>query len=169
MHIRLLFVSRLRADQRGNTLLELLIAAAITGLIAAPTSAALFETFQTTTWGTQKSAQLGDLRNAATWLSVDIPLANSTDLPDGGPAQSSVVITFTDYYGGGSTAHQVSYALVGTELRRTEDGATHTVAWHVTAVSFLRSGYLVTVTLTTPSPSGSAEQTTYQFSMRSNS
>ena len=168
MHILSSFVSRLRGDQRGNTLVELLIAAAITGLIAAPTSAALFQTFQTTTWGTQKSAQMGDLRNTATWLSVDIPLADTTDLPDGGPAQSSVAITSTDLYGGGSAVHQVSYALVGTELQRTADGVTHTVAWHVTAISFLRSGYLVTVTLTTPSPSGSTEQSTYQFTMRSN-
>ena len=167
MHTVAQLVGNLRGDQRGSTLLELLISAAITGLIAAPASAAMFETFQTTTWNTQQSAQLQDLRTAATWLSVDIPLANSTDLPDGGPAQSSVAITSTDRYGGGSTAHQVSYALVGTELRRTADGATHTIAWRVTAVSFLRTGALVTLTLTTPSPSGSAIQTIYQFSIRS--
>lgn len=167
MHTVAQLVGNLRGDQRGSTLLELLISAAITGLMAAPAGAAMFETFQTTTWNTQQSAQLQDLRTAAAWLSMDVPLANTTDMPDGGPAHSSVVITSEDRYGGANTTHQVAYALVGTELRRTADGVTHTVAWHVTAVSFLRTGALVTLTLTTPSPSGSATQTIYQFSIRS--
>lgn len=155
-----------RNGQRGATLVELVVSVAVVGLIAAPLGVTISQVFKTTVWGSQETAVLGALQTAVTWLAHDIPSASSNDLPDGGPAQSSIAITSTDLYGGTTTSVQVSYALVGTELRRTQDGVTHTVAWNVTAISFLRSGSLVTVTITLPSATSGTVQAEYLFNIR---
>lgn len=156
-----------RGDQRGQALLEVLVSVAIMGLIAAPLGATVTQAFQATDVGAQEAAVVADLQSAVTWLGRDIPPANSMSLPDGGPAQASLTLTWKDRYGDANVTHQAAYALVDTELRRTRDGVTHTVARNVTGVSFLRSGALVTVTITSPSLQFGSVQRAYLFQVRS--
>ncbi|MFQ5826809.1 MAG: PilW family protein [Dehalococcoidia bacterium] len=131
--------------QRGMTLVELLVASAITALVAGGVGPAIIQ-FMTVTDSTSDGlAALHDVRIATHWIARDAHMAQTTDLVDGAPPVSAMILEWTDRYAEGSVDHTSSYSLVGQELRRNYDGQVMVVARYVSSVEFSLVGRIITV------------------------
>ena len=143
-------LKRLLNGQSGFTLVELLVAL---GVMSALGSVLVTTLYQMSNFTSRSNAQVSvsaDLRNTFHWLAQDVKMANTTSLVAEFPTvYTSLSLNWTDNYQDASAAHSAAYSLVGTDLRRTEDGVnTHTVARNVTSIEFSIVGRRVTVTLT---------------------
>jgi len=67
-------------DERGMTLVEILVGLAITGLITGTLVTAIYQIYQVTGWGNNQLRVQHDLQNAATWLNRDVVSASSADI-----------------------------------------------------------------------------------------
>lgn len=141
--------------ERGFTLVELLMGAAITAVIVSFLGFMVFQTFQVEEYGDAQVTARNELQNAAAWLQSDAVEAKTAT----GGAQ--LTLTMPD-----STT--VSYTRSGTNLIRTAGSTVNTIARNITAASFSVSGRLITVDLTSAPPgrSGAVAQGTYLFNMR---
>jgi prepilin-type N-terminal cleavage/methylation domain-containing protein len=125
--------------QSGMTLVELVITVAITGIIVAFLGTAVYQIINVSEYGDGHLTALHELQNASYWLHTDGQGAvNAT----GG---SQLVLTLSD----NST---VTYALSGTNLRRTTGAQQLTLAQNISAATFSISGRVITINLTS-SPS----------------
>lgn len=152
------------SGQKGITLVEVLVATAITGLIAGALGAAIHQFITTSERGNQKLTALNDVRNAGRWLTLDGRRAQSTNLVDGAPAVGSVTLSWTTE----GQVHTTTYSLSGPELKRDLNGTVTTVARHVSTAGFSLAGQLFTATLTS-TPEGRSpvsEQATYKVWLR---
>lgn len=129
------------AGQRGYSLVELVVAMTIASVIMSSLVGAIYIIITTTERGNAGISAMNDLRLASYWIGVDARMAGNTSLADGGPALDTVTLGWFDSWG---RSHTSSYALAGTALRRTVDGATTTVAWHVTSLQFSLEGAMLT-------------------------
>ena len=162
-----LLPARLRRRFRteaGVTLVEALIAigiltAALT-MVGMPLSAALNkdEDFR---------AELGattTLRRASGWVSRDAFTAETISVLD----SSAPVDTMTvDWLDTGGVPHNASYNVWGSDLVRTIDGAPFVVARGVNTVAFSRAADLLTFALDVQAASGSTDNVTSYFLLRS--
>jgi hypothetical protein len=109
-----------------------------------------------------------DTRNALVWLVRDLQNAQNTDLVDGAPAVGSATLSWTDRAGASPAPHAVSYSLLNRELLRIHNGTSMAVGRKVEAVSFSRSGSMLTVSLTAASQGrfNALDQKTLRVRMR---
>lgn len=135
--------------EAGFSLVELLVAFAITGMVLSLCSAALFQYLRTTERGQERLSVLRDHGGAFQWLNHDGQQAVS-DLAVINP---STIDLYWSEQDSGDTYHS-SYAQVGDELQRTivvNSGAplTHAVAHNLDVAGFSasRSGPLLSVTI----------------------
>jgi prepilin-type N-terminal cleavage/methylation domain-containing protein len=143
------------SGERGFTLVELLMGAAITAVIVGFLGFVVFQTFQVEEFGSAQIAARNELQNAAAWMQGDAVEARTAS----GGAQLTLTLP------GGST---ITYAVSGTNLTRTSGGTVNTVARSISEASFSVTGRLIIVTLTS-SPSGrsgAVAQASYMFNMR---
>lgn len=120
----------------GFTLLELLIATSIAGIItsvAAPNAFNILSSFQR---NSQHMAILTDSQNLGFWLSHDVPMASSTNLTNNGPSSSTLSMTWLETYNGASIAHVAIYSLVNNQALRNYDGNYLTLSWNTASISF---------------------------------
>ena len=127
-------------SQKGMALVELLVAVAITGLIVGGLGTAIYMIVTATERGNDEATVLHDIRNPSYWISYDAQMAETTDLNEGALVDH-VTLEWIDEHG---NSHYSSYSLSGTELKRTYDGMTTTVARYVSSVEFSISGNLLT-------------------------
>ncbi|MFP3975511.1 MAG: PulJ/GspJ family protein [Chloroflexota bacterium] len=144
-------------NQSGMTLVESLIAIAISGLIASALGTAVFQLVTFSERGTDEMTAVHNIQNAARWVSRDCQEASNATLGDGG----ELYLTLP----GNST---VNYFLSGTELRRESNSSQISVSRNVGNVNFDVDGRVVTMTLTV-SPQGRWEisrERTYKVYLR---
>ncbi len=150
------------SGERGVTLVELLVATAISATIMGMMAKSWDTIFLSQGTGQAIVAASVDLQTADYWITLDGQTAQTTDLVDGGPPGSSMTLTWGD---GGQTS---TYSLSGTELRRDFNGIVKTLAWNASSVSFSRQGRLITVALSLvpPGPWGVSQQSTFYVRLR---
>ena len=142
--------------QKGFTLIEILVVMAVGGMVMA---VALLTIYQIV-WGTERSndqvVTLTDANYAAMWLKWDLQMAQNTNLVDWDPVpKSSVSLNWIDNTGfaaEGERNHSSNYTLSGTELLRNYDGTTKIVGRHISSISFIQNGSVVTCNLTATGP-----------------
>ena len=139
-------------NQKGFTLIEILVAMLVGGMITAGVITGIFQIVYGAGQIREESVALADIDNAAHWLTRDVVLGRSTDLVDGEPQVSQMTLTWNDSTWWAeqeeSVSHSVIYTYSGTALQRNYDGVVTTVGRHLTDVGFSLDGRLVTITLT---------------------
>jgi prepilin-type N-terminal cleavage/methylation domain-containing protein len=141
--------------QTGMTMVELVVAIAVTGIIIVFLSTAIYQIFTISEYGNDRLTALHELQNTAHWFNLDSQEARTAT---GG---NQLVLTLAD----NST---ISYSLVGTELRRASSGSQMTLARNITSASFAINNRTVTMYLNS-SPVGRnnvSENGTYMVSLR---
>ncbi|MCZ6789996.1 MAG: prepilin-type N-terminal cleavage/methylation domain-containing protein [Chloroflexi bacterium] len=151
-------------DQRGLTLVELLLAAAISALIATTLGAAIHQFIMASERGNDNLRALHDVQNAGFWLTLDGERAEGTNLVDSAPPAQSMTLSWTS----GGQAHTSTYSISGTALKRDHNGTITTVARHVASAQFSFAGRVITAAMTsTPAGRwGVSEQATYKIWLR---
>ena len=81
-------------DERGMTLVEILVALAITALITGTLVTAIYQIYQVTGWGSNQMRVQHDLQNAATWLNRDVVSASSAHIASA--SQMTLTIPYLD-------------------------------------------------------------------------
>jgi len=139
-------------NQKGFTLIEILVAMLVGGMVMAGIVTAVFQIVHGAGQIKEESVALADIDSAAHWLTRDVVLGQSTDLVNGAPQVSQMTLTWNDSTWWAeqeeSIAHSVIYTYSGTALQRNYDGVVTTVGRHLTNVGFSLDGRLVTITLT---------------------
>ena len=120
--------------QAGMTMVELITAIAVTGIIVVFLGTAIYQILTVSGYGNDKLTALHELQNAAYWFNADGQEAKTAT---GG---SQMVFTLTD----NST---VAYSLVGTELRRTAGGPQLILARNISSASFAINSRVATMNL----------------------
>jgi len=155
--------------QKGFTLIEVLVAMAVGGIVMAGVVLGIFQV----SWGSVRSSDhvmaLTDVHYAALYIKKDLQMAQSTSLTDGDPVpQSTVTLEWTDYTGWATEEtrdHSVTYTLSGTELLRTYDGTVSIVGRHITYIGFTRSGTVITCVITATGPGITQQTETLEFTV----
>ncbi len=141
--------------QQGFTLVELVIATAITGFIFSVLGAAVHQVVTIPEYSNDRVTALHELQNVAHWVNLDGQMAQSVT---GG---NELVLTLPD-------DSSISYTLVGTDLIRTTITANRTMAQNITSVNFSIQNRYITMAITA-SPSGRwdvSENRTYMIFLR---
>ncbi len=133
----------MRKRQQGFTLVELLIAAAVSGMIVSVLSTAIYQTFTVTEYGNDKMTAMHELQNIAHWVSLD---AHSASAATGG---DELVLTLPD-------SSSITYSLEGSELHRTTGDSQVTLGENISTVSFTIDDSIITMAVTS-SPEGRYE------------
>jgi prepilin-type N-terminal cleavage/methylation domain-containing protein len=159
-------------NQKGFTLLEVLLAMAVGGVILIVVVSSIFQIVQGRVGIVQKSAAMSDIDNAAHWLTRDMVLAQTTSLIDKAPPVSEITINWDDRTGWaadeGSVQHSVVYHFSGSQLLRNYDGEESIAGRYVTDVGFSIDGRMFTVTLTScPGLPGSTMTRSFLIQIRS--
>ena len=145
---RIAAARRILSQASGLTLIEVIIAVSILGVVAVLVSDHTFEilNFQRT-WSEEVEATY-ELRHAGSWFARDAMNAATTTLTDLAPATSTITMHWTDV---GQTFHTAKYSLVGTTtpylLVREIDGEQVELAQRVVSVGFSRTGKIITIDL----------------------
>jgi prepilin-type N-terminal cleavage/methylation domain-containing protein len=141
--------------QAGMTMVELITALAITGIIVAFLGTAIYQIMTVSQRGNNEFTAMHELQNAAFWFTKDGQEAKAAV---GG---SQVVLTLAD----NST---VTYALTGTSLKRTVGSLQTVLARNIASAAFTVNARLVTMSLTS-TPAGQtavSESQTYTVYLR---
>jgi prepilin-type N-terminal cleavage/methylation domain-containing protein len=143
--------------QKGFTLIELAIAMAIGGIIAASVTMTMFQIIDTSGRTSNHMTVVRQVQSAGYWVSKDVQMAQfitTTDDADGLP----LVLRWTEWDG---TSHLVTYELQDTDLVRDSDGHQDVIAQFIDSVSVdprpYTGGKLI-FTVTSRLGDGSAEQ-----------
>jgi prepilin-type N-terminal cleavage/methylation domain-containing protein len=141
--------------QQGFTLVELLIATAIMGVIFSGLGEALHQVVTIPEYGNDRVTALHELQNVAHWVNLDGQMAQSAT---GG---NELVLTLPD-------DSSISYTVAGTDLVRSTSTADRTLAKNITAINFSIQDRYITMDITS-SPagrSGVSENETYKVYLR---
>jgi Tfp pilus assembly protein PilE len=145
----------MKSDECGLTMVELIIAAAVTGLIVSFLGTSIHQMFTVTEYGNDSLTAMHELQNAAYWFNLDGQRAVTAD------ANGGLVLTISD-------ESSITYSLVGTELRRTADGSQMTLAQNISSADFSIEDRIITMFIIS-SPEGRdsvSENGTYQVYLR---
>jgi len=142
--------------QSGATMVELITAVAITGIIVVFLGTAVYHIITVSEYGNDKFTALHELQNAAYWFNKDGQEAKAA------AAGSQLVMTLTD----NST---VTYILDGTVLQRSSAGLQLILARNISNADFSVDGRVLTMSLTSTPPGRNniSENGTYMVHLRS--
>ena len=178
---------KLLQSRRGFTIIEVLVALAVSGMLLA---VAVSTTFQTTMVTTRTSGQITateDVKNVARGIIDDVWMAQTTNLVNEADPVDSLILDWTNWYG--DTGEQTEldpvechceYAYLEEQKKVErkywegyqaeqpgEPNSTTLLGQNITSIGFSRSDYLVTVTIASAAAlqTGQEEQKTYCISM----
>ena len=155
--------------QKGFTLLELLVALAISGVLLTIALSIFFElNLGTGRTSSQLTADL-DVNRAAYAIQRDLTMTQTSNLTGGDPTpQSSVLLSWIDYTGfesANQTYHSSSYSSNGTVLWRTYNGNPEIVGRNITYLGFTQDGRVINVVVTSKGMKTPERSQTLEFSV----
>lgn len=160
-------MKRFLNSQRGFTLAELLVAMGLLTVITSTIGVGMFQAQKTQQGVVREGLAINEVRKGLSWLAEDVKQASSTDLVDSAAAVFSLTLTWTDQFADANVTHTITYNLVGSDLVRNMDGASHIVARKVVSVEFTLSNRTVSALLVTDSGQGATKTRRVNSVMRS--
>ncbi len=151
--------------QKGFTLVELLVALAITSVLLPGAVLSIHQILLGTIRSRSQVTALTDINQATLAVKKDLMMTQSTNLSS--IPQSSATLSWVDYTGfdsGNYTSHSSSYSWSGTNLLRTCDGVTSIVGRHITSVGFTQNGRVISVIITATGSGAQPRSETLKFS-----
>ena len=156
-------------NQKGFTLIEILVVMMISSLVIVGVVASMFQI----SWGIVRTndqlVALNDINSIVPWLKRDIQFAQYSDLTPEAPPQSSLSLHWLDlsfFSTEESIVHDSDYSLSGTDLLRTYDGMTRTIGRNIASIGFTQDGYKISCSITaTGPPEGMEHAKTIIFSV----
>jgi len=153
----------------GFTVVEMLVAVAITSLLVPAITSSMIQIMKGTDRNNNENVALADMDNVSLWMSRDLTQADSTDLVDCSVGtQTSVRIDWLDQstWASEDPYHYANYYIQPgtTKLMRDQDGSLATVGRHVTGLTACEVALSGAVTLnltTTAEGTNSATKTLY--------
>ncbi len=130
----------MKSDERGLTMVELIIAVAVTGIIVSFLGTAIYQILTVTEYGNDRLTAMHELQNAAHWFNLDGQRASTASI------NGELLLTISE-------SSSITYYLSDTELRRTAGGDQMTLARNITSADFSIENRLITMSLTS-SPEG---------------
>ena len=101
-------MKKLKKDQRGLTLVELLIAILLTGLITGGITMTIFQVFNLNTRTSNHMTAVRQVQHAGFWVSPDVQMAQPDKINDDPPGGKFLVLGWTAQDG---KEHEVDYTL----------------------------------------------------------
>ncbi len=141
--------------QKGMTMVELLVAIAVTGIIVVFLGTAIYQIITISEYGNDRLTAMHELQNAAHWFNLDGQKAVTASV------NGELLLTISE-------TTSITYALVGTELCRTEDDSQTILARNISSADFSIDNRLITMSITS-SPEGRdsvSENGTYRVFLR---
>lgn len=126
--------------QKGMTVVELLVAIAVTGIIVGFLGTAIYQIITVSAYGNDRLTAMHELQNSAHWFNLDGQKAVTANV------NGELLLTISE-------TSSITYSLVGKELRRTADGSQMTLARNITSADFSIDNRVITMSLTS-SPEG---------------
>ncbi len=126
--------------QKGMTVVELLVAIAVTGIIVVFLGTAIYQIITVSAYGNDRLTAMHELQNSAHWFNLDGQKAVTANV------NGELLLTISE-------TSSITYSLVGTELRRTAGGSQMTLARNITSADFSIDNRVITMSLTS-SPEG---------------
>lgn len=120
----------------GYTLLELLVATSLVGIIVAVAAPNTYGIISSVQRNKQHVAIQTDFQNLGFWLAHDAQMAASANLIDNGPSSPVLSITWVDHYAEGNVTHYAIYSLLNNNVNRNYDGFNRTLTWNTASVTF---------------------------------
>ena len=142
-----------RRGQRGFTLVEILVAMAIGGMLLPVLVSGIFQLVRGTVRINTDLVVLQDVDGASAWINRDLSQAETTDLPNDQQPYPTMRVDWVDETGWaveGAESHYAEYTVATstTDLLRDFDGVTQIVARRISSIQFSRNGTYVSVTIT---------------------
>jgi prepilin-type N-terminal cleavage/methylation domain-containing protein len=155
--------------QKGFTLIEMVAAIAVGGMLLAGALASIYQVV----WGSARTNDqviaLNDVNYAAMWIRRDLQMAQETNLIDGDPVpQSSLELRWVDNTGWATDEtrnHSANYTLSGTKLLRNYDGTVSVVGRYISSIGFTQKGRVVFCTITSTGPGVTKRDEPLRFSV----
>jgi len=137
------------------TLAELVVAIATTGIIVVFLGTAISQIITISGYGNDRLTATHELENIAYWFNID---GQGSKAAAGGP---TLTLTTAD-------DTSITYALTGTEMRRTAGGSQMTLAHNITSASFSIDNRVITMSLAASPPGryGVSANGTYRVYLR---
>jgi prepilin-type N-terminal cleavage/methylation domain-containing protein len=140
-------------NQHGFTLVELLVAIAISGIVMSAFVSTFFHVAITSGRASDTLIASKEFQNVGHWINRDGQTAKSAI---GG---AELVLTLPD-------ESTITYTLVDTQLQRLADGLSMTVGNNITDITFSVDDRIITVELTSSAGGGTSEEDSFQVRMR---
>ena len=101
--------------QQGFTLIEIIVAVAISGLIGLGATVATLQTLDQSTRNNYYNTATRQVQNAIHWLGRDVQMAQTIDGTTGFPITEDITLGWAEW---DHTSHQVVYSVAGDRLMR---------------------------------------------------
>jgi len=111
LNLKQMNMKKLKKDQRGITLIELVIAIALTGVITAAITMSIFQVFNINTRTSNHMAAVSQVQHADKLVREDIMEAQNVDTGDDPGTPELELLTLTWKEGGTEIPHEVIYTL----------------------------------------------------------
>ena len=155
-------------DRRGFTLIEVLIALAITALIVSVVTMSIFQVFDINARSSSRMIAIKQVQNAGYWISHDARMTQQDPVIEkhGGQLES-ITLTWTDLDG---NQHQVHYTIEGDSLQRSysvnaEEPSEFIVAKNIDVIDCTFTDGALALTITATSQ-GASETREYEIMPR---
>jgi prepilin-type N-terminal cleavage/methylation domain-containing protein len=159
--------------RRGFTLLEVVLAVAVAGMVMPVVVSSIFQVLRGTDRISSETVALSDIDNVSAWVSRDLSQAQQSDLPSCPTIQSTVRTDWVDEteWGAAVPQHFAEYYIESgtTLLKRNYDGTVGIVGRHVTAITFCQeaSGLIqMDITVSVEGADPTTETLFYYISLR---